>query len=306
MPSATARSRCWCSTSPTRWCPSRWPTSASASARCWWWRKASPNTSSRRSPPCCAGATSRRRLHGKDLLPMGGEYTRGGAGAGPAGVRRRYLPAAGADRPALAGRPTARAARPRRSARPAAAGAAAGLLHRLPRAAGVLGAQAGAAADRPGAHRGRHRLPCLRHLRALLHRPLDPGLRHEPGQPRRRLADDAAAHAGHHGRRRLLAQRPAHRRAERPVQRRRRGAADLQERLHLGHRHAGDHLHAATRTPRKVAAPTRRRAWCTPTRPSRTTLQGPGREVAAHRAHLRGRGDAPHARSRPSPPTSTA
>jgi TPP-dependent indolepyruvate ferredoxin oxidoreductase alpha subunit len=31
--------------------------------------------------------------------------------------------------------------------------------------------------------------------------------------------------------------------AERAVQRRRRGAADLQERLHLGHRHAGNHLH---------------------------------------------------------------
>jgi indolepyruvate ferredoxin oxidoreductase alpha subunit len=52
---------------------------------------------------------------------------------------------------------------------------------------------------------------------------------------------------GGHGRRRLLAQRPAHRRAERAVQRRRRGAADHEERLHLGHRHAGHHLHARRR-----------------------------------------------------------
>ncbi len=129
----------------------------------------------------------------------------------------------------------------------AAAGAAAGLLHRLPRAAGVRGAEAGAAGRRPGPHRRRHRLPRARDLRAVLVGPLDPRLRHEPGVERRRRADDEAARALDHGRRRLLAQRPAHRRAVVAVQRRRLGAADHEERLHLGDRHAGHHLDARRR-----------------------------------------------------------
>ncbi|KAI1694270.1 indolepyruvate oxidoreductase subunit IorA [Ditylenchus destructor] len=41
-----------------------------------------------------------------------------------------------------------------------------------------------------GARGRRHRLPCLRHLRALLDGPLHPGLRHDPRKPRGRGADD--------------------------------------------------------------------------------------------------------------------
>ena len=68
----------------------------------------------------------------------------------------------------------------------AAAGAAAELLHRLPGAAGVLGAEAGAAGHRPvhiAADIGCHAFATFE---PFSHGPLDPRLRHEPGQPRRR------------------------------------------------------------------------------------------------------------------------
>ncbi len=183
-------SRCWCSTSPTRWCRSKSPTSALASARCWWWRKASPNTSSRRSPRRCAARDIQTPLHGKDMLPAGGRVRRGGAGR----AAWHRWPRATSPRAHRAGFGEGlMAAQPRPPRRRGAAGwrrrcrdPPAELLHRLPRAPGVLGAEAGAAGQRPGAHRGRHRLPCLRHLRALLDGPLDPRLRHEPGQPRGR------------------------------------------------------------------------------------------------------------------------
>ena len=112
----------------------------------------------------------------------------------------------------------------------------------------------------------------------------DPRLRHEPGQQRRRRADDEAAGALGHGRRRLLAQRPAHRRAVLALQRRRFGAADHEERLHLGHRHAGHHLDA-----RRGREGARTRQAAEPGRPQhhdRVDAEGPGRAVAAHRAHL--------------------
>ena len=96
----------------------------------------------------------------------------------------------------------------------AAARAPAELLHRLPGAPGVRGAQARAAGRRPGAHRGRHRLPRLRPPSSRSrsgHSILGYGmsLASRAGV----VADDAAARAVDHGRRRLLAQRPAHRRA---------------------------------------------------------------------------------------------
>ena len=99
----------------------------------------------------------------------------------------------------------------RRRARPAAA-APAGLLHRLPGAAGVLGAQADAARARPDAHLGRHRLPFVRDLRAVLDGQFDPRLRHVARQRRRGRAQHGEAPDRHHGRRRLLAQRADHRR----------------------------------------------------------------------------------------------
>jgi indolepyruvate ferredoxin oxidoreductase alpha subunit len=74
-------SRCWCSTSPTRWCPSRWRLL----------RRQARGAGGGRRPARVHRAGPRhllrRRdiqtpLHGKDLLPAAGEYTRGGAGAG--------------------------------------------------------------------------------------------------------------------------------------------------------------------------------------------------------------------------------
>ena len=134
-------------------------------------------------------------LHGKDMLQMAGEYTGRGDRRRARGVRR----ASSARRRRGAGRALARRQRraPRREsprARAAAARAAAGLLHRLPRAAGVRGAEARAAGRRPGAHRRRHRLPRVRDLRAVLVGPFDPRLRHEPGASRAGVvADDEAA-----------------------------------------------------------------------------------------------------------------
>ena len=238
-------------------------------------------------------------LHGKDMLPAAGEYSVEVLATGLRAVRRA-LPAGARARTRRKRLARGQSRAPRRrggdsSTQP--------LPNRPPSFCigcperPVFSALKLAQQDSgTGAHRRRHRLPRLRHLRALLDGPLDPRLRHEPGQPRRRVADDAAARAVDHGRRRLLAQRPAHRRAERALQRRRRGAADLQERLHLGHRHAGHHLHARRR--REGA---RRRQAAEPGRQEpdhRVDAQGPGRAVDAHRAHLRRRQDAQDAQRR--------
>ena len=92
-----------------------------------------------------------------------------------------------------------------------------------------------------------------------------------------------------HGRRRLLAQRPAHRRAVLALQRRRLGAADHEERLHLGDRHAGHHLDA-----RRGREGARARPAAKPGRPQhddRVDAEGPRRAVDAHRPHLPRRRD---------------
>ena len=65
------------------------------------------------------------------------------------------------------------------------AGAAAGVLHRLPGAAGVQRHQAGAARDRADPYQRRHRLPFVRHPAAVQPRQLDPRLRHVARQRRR-------------------------------------------------------------------------------------------------------------------------
>ena len=127
-------------------------------------------------------------LHGKDMLPAAGEY---GVEVLAARLRRfRRAATCRERRSSTSAQAWLAGNRERRdavadAARRAAADPPAELLHRLPRAPGVLGAQARAAGHRPGAHRGRHRLPCLRHLRAVLDGPFDPRLRHEPGEPRR-------------------------------------------------------------------------------------------------------------------------
>jgi indolepyruvate ferredoxin oxidoreductase alpha subunit len=187
-------------------------------------RRRDIQTPLQRQGPAAHGRRVHRRGHGRRpgrLAEPGAAGLRHRLGAGLAG-RQPRAPRRGGEKPARA------AARP-----------PAGLLHRLPGASGVLGDQIGAAHGGPGARGGGHRLPCLCHLRAVFDRPHHPRLWHEPGQPRGGVAAHEPTRAVHHGRRRLLAQRPADRRAERAVQRRRCGAADLQERLHLGHRHAG-------------------------------------------------------------------
>ena len=85
------------------------------------------------------------------------------------------------------------------------AAAAAGLLHRLPGAPGVLRHQADAARTGPDAYLNRYRLPFVRDLRAVLARQFDPRLRHVARQRRRGRAQHGEAADRHHGRRRLLA-----------------------------------------------------------------------------------------------------
>ena len=153
-----------CSTSTYPLVPEEIVDFCAASAPCWWSRKASPNYIEQAIAHHAAPRRhARRKLHGKDLLPMAGEYTGEVVLHGLA----RFLDAA--CRPASMPRPvaTARSDRPSKQARPpscsaAAAGAPAGLLHRLPRAAGVLGDEAARSANRQGPHLGRHRLPHVR------------------------------------------------------------------------------------------------------------------------------------------------
>ena len=140
-----ARCRRWCSTSPIRWCPTRSPTSARASAPCWSSRRARPTTSSRRSTSELRTRRHQtRKIYGKDVLPMAGEYTAEVVTDGLlkffAARRQRHRRL----RPARALRGSARRRAPRRSKHPrrAVAAAAAELLHRLSRAAGVLRDQA--------------------------------------------------------------------------------------------------------------------------------------------------------------------
>ena len=165
----------------------------------------------------CAGATSRRRCTARTCCRRRANTRSRCWPRGLRAVRRSAtLPELGARVGAGAGSPAidARRAAVGDAARRAAAGA--------PAAASASAARSGRCSRRSSSRSsdvgpvhiaGRHRLPRVRHLRAVLDGPLDPRLRHEPRQPRRRVADDAAAHAVDHGRRRLLAQRPAHRRA---------------------------------------------------------------------------------------------
>ena len=266
-----------------------WRRSAPASVRCWWSRRASRNTSSRRSSPRCAGSTCRRRCTARTCCRRPASTRSRCIAHGLAAVLRAAPAAARPDaRRGLARRQRAapRCGRQAPSAplpaRPP--GFCIGCPER-PVFAALKLAQQEVGPVHIAADIGCH---AFGDLRAVLVGPLDPRLRHEPGEPRRRVADDEAPHAGDHGRRRLLAQRPADRRAERAVQRRRRGAGDHQERLHLGHRHAGHHLDARRRG-EGCAPPTSTRASSTSNQTIERTLDRPGRAVAAHRAHLRRR-----------------
>ncbi len=189
--------RCWCSTSSARWCPRRSRAFCARQARGAGGRggparvhragdrddpapRATSQTRAPRQGPAAAG----RRVHGRGDAPRASRDFFARRRAGAAAARARTTGSRRLDARRAGGR--------RASSTTPLPRAAAGLLHRLPGAAGVRRAEAAAAGDRPGARRRRHRLPLLRDVRAVLVRPLDPRLRHEPGEPRRRVADDRA------------------------------------------------------------------------------------------------------------------
>ncbi len=171
-------------------------------------------------------------LHGKDIFPMAGEYTGEVLVRALAEFVRRSAPEAlaaegvarvGAAAAPLAGNSTAA---PR--SKPLEHAAA-----RTGRRASASAAPSGRCSrrikltqkDMGAIHvSGRHRLPHLRHLASpSTMGQHGAGLRHRAWRAARacRAADGAARARQHHGRRRLLAQRPAHqRRAERALQRR--------------------------------------------------------------------------------------
>ena len=117
-------------------------------------------------------------------------------------------------------------------------GAAAEFLHRLSRASGVQRHQADAARARADPHQRRHRLPFVRDLRAVQPRQFHPRLRHVARERGRGRSQSRPPPDRRHGRRRILAQRPDHRRRLEPVQQGRRRADRDAERLRLGDRPA--------------------------------------------------------------------
>src|SRR5204863_431133 len=153
------------------------------------------------------------KVHGKDFLPMAGEYTGEVVLAGVAKWLTAMAPRlekARIDSGGIQRVLDTLSATKRRAAELLGAGAraAAGVLHRLPGAAGVLGDEADRARVGRVSHLRRHRLPYLLHPAPVQHRQhrarLRPGARLEL----RHRTDVLRAHRHHHGRRRFLAQRP--------------------------------------------------------------------------------------------------
>ena len=145
------------------------------------------------------------RIHGKDVLPMAGEYTGGVVREGIkkfiAKVRPDLIPADAPEAAPLKARENKAAAhRGQRRPRPAAV-----VLHRLPGAADLRGDEARRARTRHPPRLGRHRLPPVLDLPAVQCRRDHDGLR---ARRRRRLGAErqgGQARHRHDGRRRLLA-----------------------------------------------------------------------------------------------------
>ena len=166
----------------------------------------------------------------------------------------RLAPANRADRARRDRAGDARRPRPR---------AAAGLLHRLPRAADLQRDQAGRARARRAPHERRHRLPPVLDPAAVPPRQHDDGLRprhrrrvgvQRAGRARRRRGAAGQARDQRHGRRRLLAQRPDQRHRQRGLQPQRQPDHRRRQQLHLGDRRPGAALVARRRTPRAAPA----------------------------------------------------
>jgi indolepyruvate ferredoxin oxidoreductase, alpha subunit len=175
------------------------------------------------------------RMHGKDVLPMAGEYTgQVDAAAGskflaPPDLAPALLAAiATARRTAPAGRALSGARVP-----PRPPGFCTGCPERPVFAAMKLVERSSAAP-----RLGRHRLPHLLDLPPF-NIGAHGGLRPRPGLQLGAAGDAAGARDLDHGRRRLLAQRAHFGRRERRVQQGRRRPRHHEERLHLRDRHAG-------------------------------------------------------------------
>ena len=233
-------SRSTCSTSSIRWCPRRCASSAPASARCWWSRKARPTTSSRRSTSSCAAPTSRPACSARAAAaaPANTPPTccstglrRSSRETRPAGIDADAIARARAgDAGAQAGRGRRRSATCRRGRRTSAPAARSGRC-----SAAIKLMQRELGPTHISADIGCHSFATFAPF-SLGNSILGYGMS---------LASAAAVGAQHgpppdrdHGRRRLLAQRPDHRRRLQPVQQGRRRADRDAERLHLRHRPA--------------------------------------------------------------------
>ena len=166
----------------------------------------------------------------------------------------------------------------------AAAGAAAAVLHRLSRAAGVRGAEARAAGRSARCtSRPTSAATAFATFEPFSIGPLDPRLRHEPREPRGRVADDARRALAimgdggfwHNGL--VTGVQSALFNGDDAV------LADHEERLHVGDRHAGDHVDAGDAA--QGAADDKGAASSTRNQHDRDArCEGIGVEVAAHGA----------------------
>ena len=211
-------------------------------------------------------------LHGKDMLPKAGEYTPLVVAKGLAAFLGQY----GRTR-RTAGCVAQRGGKPPRSRRqgvPAFAAAPAQLLHGLPRAPRLLRHEALEARYRPDPCCRRHRLSCIRDLSAILAGPFDPRLRHVAGLRGGRFGHANEAADQCHGRRRLLAQRPADGRCGSGLQQGQFRSRHHEQRLFERDRHAGYSVKPAQRGgPR-------------PRHRHRSHAQEPGPDLGEARAHL--------------------
>ena len=147
------------------------------------------------------------RVHGKDVLPMAGEYTGGVVREGIKKFIAKTRPDLARGRCGFGGDSAAQGSREqgRRRRRQRRAWPAAVVLHRLPRTADLRGDEAGRARARDAPRLGRYRLPPVLDLPAVQCRRHHDGL--WPGRGRRLRAQRQGRQARHldDGRRRLLA-----------------------------------------------------------------------------------------------------